>query len=380
MRAASACAMALLTAAGTAQALPAVSSPAATRDAQIAAAHDAVERGDEAQAIALLDRANADFPGDAEILRLLGSAHAFAGHYPQAIATLRQAQQLAPMDNDIGAALARAYLWSGDRAAAEREVAAMEQRSPGDAEAAAIRRQLRPEDAPAASGRFGVAAAQALSHVSFAHRPSQTWSATTLAAFGRVAPGTVLAVAAEREDRQSFVDTRIEGRIDRRFGPHVRAYAAVAATPKADFREKWGVSGGVEADVTRYATLLADLRHAEYRDVSVTTFLPGVRLTAARLGVSATVRMINLWDEQGTHRSGVSGRLDGTLAHGATLYAGAATYPDTEAGITRQVHSLFAGAAVPLAERITLRAGLDYDRRRATYTRKGGSVGIRIGF
>ena len=361
-------------------AVPARAAPAASRDAQIAAARAAVARGDEVQAIALLDRANADFPDDPEILRLLGSAHGFAGHYPQAIATLRRAQELAPADNDIGAALARACLWSGDRAAAEREVAAIERRSPGNAEAAAIRRQLLTETSPAPPRRFGLAVAQGFSHVSFDNRPSRTWSTTTLAAYGRVAQGTVLAFAAEREDRQSFTDTRLEGRIDQRIGPHIRAYAALAVTPRADFREKWSASGGIEADVTSYATLIGDLRHAEYRDVSVTTFLPGVRLTAARLGVSATVRMINLWDEQGTPRAGVSGRLDATLNHGATLYAGAATYPDTEAGITRQVHSLFLGGTVPLAERITLRAGLDYDRRRATYTRKGGSLGLQIGF
>ncbi|WP_327754920.1 YaiO family outer membrane beta-barrel protein (plasmid) [Sphingobium sp. SJ10-10] len=375
MRTLSACVMACMT-----LAVPAQAAPTASRDAQIAAARAALARKDEAEAIALLDRANADFPDDPEILRLLGSAHGFAGHYLQAIVTLRRAQELAPADNDIAAALARAYLWSGDRAAAEREVVAIERRSPGDAEVAAIRRQLLTETSAAQPQRFGLAVAQGFSHVSFDNRPSRTWSTTTLAAYGRVAQGTVLALAAEREDRQSFTDTRIEGRIDQRIGPHIRAYAALAVTPHADFREKWSASGGIEADVTSYATLLGDLRHAEYRDVSVTTFLPGVRLTAVRLGVSATVRMINLWDEQGTHRAGVSGRLDATLNHGATLYAGAATYPDTEAGITRQVHSLFLGGTVPLAERITLRAGLDYDRRRATYTRKGGSLGLQIGF
>lgn len=354
--------------------------PAASREARIGAARAALARQDEGQAIVLLQQADADFPDDPEILRLLGSAHAFARQYPQAIAALKRAQVLAPADNDVGAALARAYMWSGDRAAAERELAAIEQRTPGNADAAAIRRQLRAEDALAGPHRFGLAVAQGFSHVSFDNRPSQTWSTTTLALFGHVGPGTTLSLAGEREDRQSFVDTRIEGRLDQRMGGKVRAYLAVSGTPHADFREKWGVGGGVEADVTPYATLLADVRHAEYRDVAVTTFLPGVRLSAARLGVSATVRMINLWDEQGTHRSGVSGRVDGTLRGGATLYAGAATYPDTEAGITRQVHSLFLGGTVPLTDRISLRAGLDYDRRRASYTRKGGSVGLQFGF
>nr|WP_245405830.1 YaiO family outer membrane beta-barrel protein [Sphingobium sp. Sx8-8] len=337
-----------------------------------------MENRDEDRAVALLEQADRDFPDDPEILRLLGSAHAFAGHYPQAIAILKRAQTLAPDDNDIDAALARAYMWSGDRAAAEAMVAQMERRSPQDAEAAAIRRQL--ESKPSATRGFGLAVAQGFSRVSFDNRPGQNWTTTTLAVYGRARPGTTLALAAEREDRENFVDTRIEGRIDQRLGPHVHAYVAVAGTPHANFREKWGISGGIEADVAPFATLLADLRHAEYRDVAVTSFLPGIRLTPARLGVSATLRMINLWDEQGTHRSGVSGRIDGTLTKGVTLYGGAATYPDTEAGITRQVHSLFVGGTLPLTDRLRLRAGLDYDRRQASYTRKGGSIGLQFGF
>lgn len=352
--------------------------PTTSRDAQIAAARAALDGKEEDRAITLLEQADADFPDDPEILRLLGSAHAFAGHYSQAIATLKRAQELAPDDNDVRAALARSYLWSGDRKSAEAVVAQIERHSPQDAEAAAIRRQLAPT--AEGSAAFGVALGQGFSHVSFDNRSSQNWTSTTLAVFGRVARGTTLALAAEREDRRSFVDTRIEGRIDEQIGSQIRTYIAVAGTPHADFREKWGISGGIEADAAPFATLLADVRHAEYRDVSVTSFLPGVRLTSKRLDVSATVRMINLWDERGAHRSGVSGRIDGAFSSGATLYGGAAAYPDTEAGITRQVRSFFIGGTVPLAHRITLRAGLDYDRRRTSYTRKGGSVGLQFGF
>ncbi|HKY82939.1 MAG TPA: YaiO family outer membrane beta-barrel protein [Sphingobium sp.] len=357
------------------------STQSANRDREIEQARAALMRQDSRAAIPLLEKASQDFPGDAEVLRLLGSAYAFDRRYPEAIATLRRALAVAPDDQDIRAALARAYLWSGDKAAAEGEVSAIEHRSPGNAEAAAIRRQLRTRaGGGAGEGSYGLAAAQSFSHVTFANRPSRTWSNTTLGIYGRITPGTTVALAAEREDRRMAVDTRIEGRIDQRLGLHARAFVAFARTPDADFREKWGVTGGVEADVASFVTLLADLRHAEYSDASVTVLQPGVRLSARSLGLDATIRMINLWDEQGTHRAGVSGRVDRSFANGATLYAGAATYPDTEAGITRQVHSLFAGAAVPVSGRITLRAGLDYDRRRATYTRKGASLGLQFRF
>jgi YaiO family outer membrane protein len=289
---------------------------------------------------------------------------------------------LAPDDLDIRAALARAYLWSGDRPAAQGEVAAMEARSPGNADAAAIRQQLLPSQRPARESerKWGLAAAQSFSRVTFANRPSQTWADTSFAIFGNIGRTTALSVGVEREDRRTATDTRFEARIDQQLRPSLRTYVAVAATPNANFREKWGVTGGVEADVASFATLLADLRHAEYQDASVTVFQPGIRITVRKLGLNATVRMINLWDEDGTHRSGLSGRLDRPFSSGATLFAGAATYPDTEAGITRQVHSLFAGGTMPLTQKVLLRAGIDYDRRRATYTRKGASLGIQVRF
>lgn len=189
-----------------------------------------------------------------------------------------------------------------------------------------------------------------------------------------------MSLGAEREDRQTAADTRLEARIDQRLGSGLRTYIAVAATPDANFREKWGATGGMEIDVASFATLLVDLRHAEYQAASVTVFQPGVRFALRRLGVDATVRIINLWDEDGTRRSGLSGRLDRAFANGATLFAGVATYPDAEAGITRQVHSLFAGGKIPLTQNTSLRAGVDYDRRSATYTRKGASMSIQVRF
>ena len=352
------------------------------RREQIAQARAALARQDFAQAIRLLEQADADHPDDPEVLRLLGSAYAFDRRYPEAIARLRRASMLAPDDMDIRAALARAYLWSGDRSAAQRELAGIEDRSPGNTEAAAIREQLEKDDSSVeeAGRRWGFAVAQSFSHVNFANRPSRTWADTSFAFFGNVGRTTAVSFGVEREDRRTATDTRFEARLDQQFGSGLRGYVAVAATPNANFREKWGVTGGVEADVASFATLLADVRHAEYQDASVTVFQPGMRVAVRKLGVNATIRMINLWDEEGTHRSGVSGRLDKAFSSGATLFAGAATYPDTEAGITRQVHSLFAGGTVPLTQKASVRAGVDYDRRRETYTRKGASLGIQVRF
>lgn len=353
------------------------------RAAAIAEARAAIGRDDFPAAIAALERARAALPDDPEILRLLGSAYAFDKRYDAAIPTLERARGLAPEDLDIRAALARAYLWSGRKADALREVAAIEQRDPGNGDAAAIRKQAsEPAVAPDAprARTAGITLAQAVAGVSLASGTKRTWWTTTVGAYAEMARGATLSAEVEREDREVAVDTHLLARIDYRFSAGLRGYLAAGATPEASFREKWSVRGGIEADVLPNLTLGADVRHASYGIANVTAAEPLVRLRVPALRGSATVRMINLWDETGTHRSGWSGRLDTELRDGSLLFAGAATYPDTEAGITRRVRSAYLGAAVPVAERVTLRATGEYERRTASYTRRSLTLGVQLRF
>jgi hypothetical protein len=105
---------------------------------------------------------------------------------------------------------------------------------------------------------------------------------------------------------------------------------------------------------------------------------PGVRVSVPALRTSATLRMSNLWDEQGKHRSGWSARIDAETRGGTALFGGVASYPDTEAGITRRVRSAFLGAAIPVSEGVMIRATGEYERRRDSYIRKGVSLGLQL--
>ncbi|ATY32368.1 YaiO family outer membrane beta-barrel protein [Sphingomonas psychrotolerans] len=348
------------------------------RGTTITEARAAVARGDNAAAIARLEAASIAWPNDPEILRLLGSAYAYAQRHREAIATLRAAQAMAPEDMDIGAALARAYLWSGDRDAARRELAAMETRDPGNAELAAIRNQLALPKGERVTTRRGIFAGQSVADVSLDNGPHRTWSTTTLGAFAPIARGTAFSVEAEREDRRLAVDTHLLARVDHQFSPGWRGYLAAAATPEANFREQWSIRGGIEADLGRRVSLLADVRHAVYGQTQVTAIEPGIRFGMPALRSSATLRMINLWDEQGEHRSGWSARLDTETRSGAGLFAGVASYPDTEVGITRRARSAFVGAAIPVSADVTVRVTGEYERRVDSYTRKGLSLGLQL--
>lgn len=355
------------------------------RAALIAQANAARAAQDFKRAIAILEPARAADPNDVEILRLLGTSYAFDKRYDDAIATLTRARDLAPDDLDVRAALARSYLWSGRRAEAQIELAAIATRDPNNADAAALRRQLAPpapdkQAADAPARRHGAALWSEVSGVSLASGASQTWWTIGGSAYTQIGAGTSISGEVEREARQSRVDTHLQARIDQQFSPGLRGYLAVGGTPDANFREKWSVRGGIEADVVKGFTLLADARHADYGTVAITAFEPGARVTVSPIRTAVTIRMINLWDERDTHRSGWSGRIDSDLGHGAMLFAGAATYPDTEAGITRRMRSVFGGIAVPVARAITLRLTVDHDDRVDSYRRTGGTLGLQFRF
>jgi hypothetical protein len=102
---------------------------------------------------------------------------------------------------------------------------------------------------------------------------------------------------------------------------------------------------------------------------------PGLRVTWDHGRWATQLRSINLFQET-RHRSGWSGRIERVLPGDGLMFAGAATYPDTEAGITRRVRGGYMGVALPIADVLTLRLTADGERRVATYDRFGLTVGL----
>ena len=75
------------------------------------------------------------------------------------------------------------------------------------------------------------------------------------------------------------------------------------------------------------------------------------------------------------HQSGWSLRGEAQPVGSVRLFGGGATYPDAEAGITRRVRSVFAGATVPVGERLTLRLTVEHEVRVSSYTRNSAILG-----
>lgn len=353
---------------------------AAAQDARLEEARQARAAGRLDDAAALLEAAHDERPDDPDLLRMLGSAYANLSRFEEAIATLRRAQTLAPADRDIALALGRALLWSGDVDAATAQADALGPGGVADEELAQLRSAIERARTQPQGRRAGIAFGQGVSAISIRGRKGR-WYETLIAADVPVGRSSTLSGDVNREDRGRAADTRLGLRWDRKVGKAVYAHVAATVTPRADFRDRWSVRAGGEALVAPHAAILLDLRHADFGTTNVTVVEPAVRLQSRDGAFNLTVRSINLWAERNVRRSGWAVRAEAPVARGATVSVGGSTYPETEAGITRRVRGLFAGTAVALSDRLTLRAVVDHETRVATYRRTGVaiSLGWRLG-
>lgn len=355
----------------------AIAHPSAAQVEQhgLKAAEDALVTGDAERAVELLRALVADSPEDSDLLRRLAVAQAAAGRLDEALSTIDLAARIAPNDYDVRLQRARILTWLGLYPEAEAEAARIVAAAPGYPELDAVVAAI---DAARGSAKqterapVGASVSFQSSHISFDSGSADDWSGLRASASVRLRSALAISAAAEWEKRRQ-TDVRASVRFDARAGGG-SWFAVAAVTPNADFRETWSLTAGGTYPVAESLEVLLDARYADYDENSVGVLQPGVRYRATDRA-ALSVRWINLADER-SYKHGISGRLDWNWRDNGNLYAGAATYPDTEAGVTRQVKSLFAGAVYPLDEGMTLRAAAEYDRRSDSYRRYAGLVGL----
>ena len=349
----------------------AVAQPVDSRTAEAVAARDA---GRTAEAIVLFEALSRERPNDPTVLRLLGTSYAAARRYGDAASALGRAQRLAPADQDIALARARVALWSerfSEASAIADSVAAAE---PGNPELRQLRAAIGA--ARSAGSRIGVTAAQSVSRVSFGG-PKANWHETSFGIEARLNRRTNIVADMDRSDRSRIVDTRLAATMNRRVNRQSSAYIGASVTPNADFRERWSLRAGGEARVRGAIVVTLDARHADYGASDVSVLEPGIRAETRDGRFALAVRSINLWDEKGDHRGGWAGRVDAAASSNVRLFAGGASYPGTEAGLTRRVDALFAGTDIGVTNALSLRVTFDHERRVETYRRTGVTIGLR---
>lgn len=330
--------------------------------------------GDFIKAVQLLEEIDSEHPNDPTTLRLLGSAYAAGGDYILAIDTLKRARLLALQDQDIALALGRVMIWSRRLDDAETVANEISLAQPDNVELLDLRQLLsRARQMPANNTRISLS--HTLSWVKIGNSKAD-WTETVVSINAPVAARTKVVGEIDVENRAGTADTRFVGQIDRRFTHSAAIYLAGSFTTNPDFREVWSLRAGGEVQIFANVALMGALRHADYGSSNVTAFEPGVRVQSANGRASITVQSINFWAERNDYRNGWSARTNLEFWQAWLLSAGAATYPDTEAGQTRRVRSFFGAVTAPLTDRLNVRLGADYEKRIGSYHRTGVTLGI----
>jgi YaiO family outer membrane protein len=334
-------------------------------------------------AIAALERAAVLAPRDAEVLRLLGAAQAQVGRTREALATLGKAAAIAPADDDIRLAIARTHYYRGEnrRAAAIADEVLARQPSNGDARdiAESARRAMTSE---AAQPRWRLDLST--SYSSFDDDARERWLEGGAALGYRIDDRSSVTGRVDVADRFGRTDTYVEARGDRRFAPGVSAYAAVGATPRADFLPEWTLSGGTGVRAWRGGlgdgVLTLDARHAEYRTGTVETLSPGIEQYLLQGRAWLTARLIHTWDENNDEQTGYLLRADGQVTDRSRLFVGYADAPETVENVTLSTRTVFAGGVFDLSDRVTLRLDYAHDDRERSYVRHAFAAGVGLRF
>lgn len=351
----------------------------ATADELVEDARTSRDAGNFGRAIKTLNEALKLAPRDPNILRLLGSTLAYDGQYREAIIVLEQARQLAPSDQDIALALARAQLWAGNVAAASRLADAIGMSDRSNAELPALLDAIRAVRRGQAviPFRADIAINQSVSRVEVG-RANRTWQETVIGLAFPLNDQTTFSAEIGREDRSTVVDARLSARIDRRFSQGAAGYVSIAATPDANFRERWSVRAGADIAITPRIDVIVDARFSDFGISQIGVAELGARVHGSWDGWTVTARSIHLLGENGRYDIGWSLRGDLQADDRLRLYVGGSTYPDNEAGVTRRMRSAFVGMAARLGERVTLRATYEYDNRDSSYSRNAVVLGLSV--
>lgn len=341
----------------------------------VAEAQAALANGEAERAVAMFDALLAQSPDDADLLRRLATAQAAAGDLDRALLTIDRARSIAPNDNDILLARARILMWQGRVNEARVQADGVRAAVPDYPDLAEFDAALDARQATGAADatRVTLSIGAALSDVRPVAGPSRRWKSATVAGAVRIDDRTTISGAIEYEKRLQ-ADVRASMRYDRSVNG-ADFYAAIAAVPEADFREQWSVAAGGTVAVASDWTLLLDARYARYSTTSILAVQPGIRYRPVP-GLALTAQAINLFEQDGTHRLGGALRGDYDFGDERSIFATAARYPDTEAGITRQVRSLAIGGALPIAPNAMLRVSIGDESRKASYRRQSVALGL----
>lgn len=341
-----------------------VQSVQAPADARYAAGVEARRAGRHAEAAALFESVLSERPGDADARLNLGLSLLALGRLDDADAAFAAVLQTAPDYADAEVGRARVAQRRGDNERALAAALRAQRLAPGQAEVAALVRDLQPTP-----WRIDVDASRSSLSAGL-----PDWSEQRVAVARRLSPDLRGSLAVERSERFDTVDVYVEGRLDRTL-ERGSAYVAIGGAFDADYRPEVALRLGGEAPLGAGFRATLDGSVARFGAGTVSSLQPGVAATlfADRLDLSA--RWIAVRDETGEQRDGYAAGAAFQVTDRLRLRAAYADAPETSEGVTVDVRSRSLGADVGLTDRLALRVTATAEDRGA-YDRDEIAVGI----
>lgn len=326
--------------------------------------------GEPERAITLLQPVLAADPDNMDARLQLGLALLALNRLDEAEQAFRAVLAAAPDYADARVGLARVAQRRGDAEGALAELDRIDRAYPG---AVVLRTQLeRPRWSLDIDGSYSA----------LEDSPAD-WKGAAVQLRHQASPATAVTGRIEFARRFGMSDTFGEARLDQRLSEVSSIYVALGAAPNADFLPQWqaALGGAVRVRGGGNATVLTlDARFAEYATGDVQAISPGVEQYFAQGRVWATGRWINLFDEQGEHRSGYLARVDALATDRLRLFAGYSNAPDTTEGVVIDTEAFFGGVSFDLDARTTLRASAAHEDRETGSDRTQFGLGLGLRF
>jgi YaiO family outer membrane protein len=330
--------------------------------------------GRHAEAAAAFGQLSVARPADPDVWLNLGLSELALGRYERADQALATVLRLAPAYQDARLAYARSAFFRGDRAEAERRLAPLLAAGAPDPEVAAL--QVRIAAPPEVPLKWRLDAYGAYSRLT---KDLPSWRLAGAALGRSFNGGSSLTGAVEWSERFDIKDTYFELRGAGRLGAW-SGYAAVGATPDADYRPEVAILAGATAPrLPAGAGSLEFALDAAWRRFpvgDVRTLQPSATVYLGR--VALTGRWVNTWDERDQYRSGYNIQLGFAPTARLRLSGGWTAAPESSQGITVDVEALNLGAAYEINDRTAVRLdavhedrpGYDRDEVAIAFTRR----------
>ena len=188
-----------------------------------------------------------------------------------------------------------------------------------------------------------------------------------------------------RYDQFDSTDVEYEAGIDHAFSDNFNLYASGIISMDPEFRPEYWMTGGGALKITGLndkimpAWLTLDGRYDSYEDTRILTAKLGLRIEPIE-GWSLAARVITLDQKDSKRIYGKDFRLDGKITDTLRFYAGYADVPETVAAVTVDTQTWFGGITLDLTPAATLRIGYARDDRENSYIRQVVNASVSIRF